>query len=352
MSGSQPAADAPAEVGLFPTPAPEPAATPAVADTTATPTTTPSETPATSLNAEGDTPTSLLEVTKKVLKEAGEPPAPDATKSEVTTPAEGTQPKAPDGTEAADADLPFHTHPRWIERQAEIKNLRSEVAAYKPEAEMHRQTLEFMAKNDLKPEDVRTGFAIMAALRKDPATAYAMLEPTIRDLRLFLGKDLPTDLREKVDAGAIDEETAAETARLRNETSFRQAAATREQEARVVQQSREAGNATASAVDQWVLAQSGQDPDFARVNPLLEGAVRALQAQYTAQGIRFDNPAAAVKLTEQAYRNVKGHLASLVPARPAIKPLPGSNATATGAIAKPGSMLEAVRQALDGTYQA
>ena len=299
--------------------------------------------------AEGDTPETLLDLTRRVLKGDGESPAPESAKTDPA--AEAASPDATEGGDAEGADKdkepPFHKHPRWQEKQREVETLRREVETFKPDAEMHRQTLGFMERNRLSPEDVRNGFAIMAAMRSDPATAYAMLEPTIRDLRAFLGHDLPADLQQRVDDGQVDETTAQETARLRNEQKFHSDRQVAARETEVAAAARDNGQATAQAVDTWVQGQQAKDLDFALVSPLLEGAIRSRQAQWAAEGKRFDTPAAAVELSEAAYRDVKAHLVKLRP-RVAVPAIPSSSSAPAGVTAQPKTSRDAIMLALRG----
>lgn len=321
----------------------EPATTTEVV-TPAEGTSTPGDTPAPP--AEGE-PKSLLDAIKKVV---ADPVASPAAKPE-TNP-DGTVKTAATVTTADDLTKPppFHEHPRWKAVIGERDGLKRNVAEMTPDAESFRQVRGFMEHHQLTPDEVKQGFAIMAALKGDPAKAWELLQPTIRDLGAFLGHELPPDLKAKVDEGLIDEPTARETARLRNTARFAEARNTVATQRTQQRDQQQAGAQVATQVDAFVATKAGSDPDYKRIEPLLAGMVRQKQAEWIAAGKSFTTVAKAVELTGEAYDAVKRHLGATVPARQAIKAVPVGNSTSTAARAAPKSMNDVVRQALAGTY--
>lgn len=341
MSGSRPAEEGqPVEIEVIPD-----TGSVEVQTTQAVETPIADGTPEGSSPTEGEKPKTLLEVTRAALRD-GNSPVPDNAKPDAK-PAEGATPKPGEAkpAEVADKDLPFNTHPRFKQVLAERSGFQRQVESLKPDADMHRATLEFMTRNHLAPDDVRNGFAIMAALRNNPAEAWRLMEPIVKDVRTFLGHELPADLSQKVTDGLVDEDTARETARLRNARVFETNRATQTQAMDSQRAAYDRASQSASAVDSWVAEQAGKDPDFAHVNPLLEGAVRSKQAEWVQAGKGFDNPQAALALVAEAYQAVKTHLSGLRPARQPSRALPASGNSSTAA-APPKTLREAVAQAL------
>jgi hypothetical protein len=309
--------------------------------------------------ADGESPQSLLDVTRQVLA-GGESPTPEdkAGTPVAASPQEGQPAPDPNTSDATktttEEQPPFHTHPAWKrviaernEARTKFEEITRERDTLRPAADMHQATLDFMGRHGLTNDEVRQSFAIMAALRSDPAQAWTLLEPTVKNLRAFLGHELPDDLKGKVDSGQIDEDTARETARLRNAASFNGERLRETQTQQVDRTVREAALQTATAVDTWVAQQAPINPDHVHVNPLLEGAVRQKQAEWTNAGKRYDNPAAAVALVQEAYRGVQSQLARMRPARQPTLKVPSGSAS-TPAAGAPTTLLEAVRRAAAG----
>jgi len=252
-------------------------------------------------NTTGDEPASLLDAIKKVVPDQASP-AKEDTKSEPEADAKADTTGA---DKEDDKPPPFHEHPRWKKVVGERDEAKRQVQELTADAVSFRQVRDYMASNSLTADEVKQGFAIMAALKNNPAQAWEMLQPTIHGLGVFLGHDLPADLKQKVEEGMVDEATARETARLRNVSQFEQ----QRSQAQVQRQQQSANEQhmtrVAGSVDQWVAAQAGSDPDFKRVEPLLAGMVLQKQREWQAQGKNFlASEQAAVQLTTEAYQKV------------------------------------------------
>lgn len=304
----------------------------------------PGDTTASPPTAEGEKPKSLLDAIRKVVAAPKASPAPDTkdpnSESKPDGVAEAKPAEAKDGEEKPP---PFHEHPRWKQVIGEREGFKRQVSELTPDATSFRQVRSYMEANSLTPADVKQGFAIMAALRNDPAKARELLEPTLRDLRVFLGDELPADLQAKVEDGSVDEATARETARLRNVSAFENQRTQQTEQRHASEQTNQAVQRVAGAVDRFVADQQAKDPDFKRVEPLLAGMVRQKQAEWANAGKPFNSVAAAVALTQEAIDTVKKHLGR--PTRQEIKPTPTSGTTSTAA-APPKTMLDAVKLGL------
>lgn len=306
----------------------------------------------------GETRESLLDVTRRALKELddanaadgegeGKGKAPDAdadasAKAKDKPEAEGAADEKSD-----DEPLPFHNHPRWKEVQRERTELRGQVAELTPDANSFRAIQGFMAENDLSPDDVKQGFAIMAALRSDPAAAWELMKPYVDVVQAHMGQVLPDDLREKVESGLIDDDTAREVASLRQKTAFREQRAQRVQQRETAQrqerEATEATQATVNAVNQWFDGQQA-DPDFQSIAPYLEGEILRTQRLWAQQGKAFNTPEAAVAVSKEAYAAIRKRLA---PTRQPVRTTPASSpAGSPNAGAAPRTMADAVMAAL------
>jgi hypothetical protein len=350
MSGSQPGAEHGAEV----TDTSTAAETTAPAETTVAEVVTPAPagepagaiagTPPAAADA---TPKTLLEATRLAVSK-GAPSTPGDSK-DGKTPVVEAKPAVAGAAAATDdknAPPPFHEHPRWKEVQGQKKALEGNVAALTPRAQSFDAITGFMNTNRLTNDDVKQGFAIMAALKTDPARAWELLQPLVTNVRAFLGHDLPADLQTQVDDGSITAAAASELVRARNQAKFlgerrvedsRQVAARDENAAAAV---------VVNSVNDWASAKATSDPDYRQIEPLLHGEVMKTQRAWHTAGKAFNTPALAVALANEAYEKVRKHLQGIRP-REAIKPA-GSNTASTAATARaaPTSLLEAIRGAV------
>lgn len=295
---------------------------------------------------------SLLDVTRNAVDEtADDPDGADGDAKAADKDGEGDA--KPESAEAdpsvsdEEAEPPFHEHPRWKKLQAERVELRQKVEFLEPDATKFRQIQDFMAGNDLTPDDVRQGFAIMAALRRDPAEAWELMKPIVQSVQAFVGNQLPDDIQEKVDTGLIDDETARELARLRHAATFKaerdQRQAAQVQQRQTQEQAEAAQQARVSAVDQWFVGQQA-DPDFEAIVPHLEGAILRTQRAWARQGRSFDAPQDAVKVAQEAFAAVRKTLA---PRRQPVRNTPSSPPPAAAPrAAQPASLMDALRASI------
>ena len=282
-------------------------------------------------DAKQSEPENLLDVVKSAVEpkaEAGEASSPSEAKTEE---AEATDPEQ--GEEAgdqADADVPFHKHPRWQEMKAERD-------AYKADADRFQQITGFMEANRLSDSEVSEGFAVMAALKSgspdELQAAYDWFAANTQRLAESLGHSLPQDIQAKVDDGLMDDSVAAEYARERAKAALLEQQSRQQQEAE--QQAQQLSQFQAlqtqmvSAVQGWEEGIKAKDPDYASKKAVLvEDQVRAI-VQRTG-GVPPRTTEEAVALAEQAYAEVNERIRAFVPKpRPITPPPAGLSARAT-----------------------
>jgi hypothetical protein len=307
-------------------------------------------TPAASSPADDDgaQPASLLDVVQDAVKKPeGEAESPTAEAQGEAQPGEaegeGDKPKSEEDQAAADAKLPFHEHPRWKEVIAERDSFREDAGRF-------RQVSSFMERHGLSAEEVGEGFDVMAKLKSgDPAAmeeARAYFERGLAQLNAALGAVLPDDLREKVENGLIDEDTAKEVAQARATAALR----TKQVESRdaaetQAEQQRELtarAQAMATAVDAEEQRLKASDPDYAKKAELVRTTCLAIVHE---TGKKPATEAEAVQLVKDAYAKVNAQLSAVVP-----KPRPMKTTTPHGSsaptIKEPKTLLEAVQAGL------
>jgi len=272
--------------------------------------------------------------------------AKEGAKPEGDTPAANADPSKTDDEQ--DANLPFGKHPRWKQVLNERNQARQQVAELEPDAAMYRDVRSYMAAHRLEPAEVQQGFAIMAALKNDPEKAWEMLSPYVEKLHGVIGLRLPDDLRQKVDDGALDEASAQEIARHRGREAVTRERDAANEQAVYAQREQAASQARIDAANAYVDELRGKDPDFAAIEPLLEGQIQAAIRRRVGSGMPLVSPDHVREVCADAVKVIKTHLKGLSrPQAGAVRPVPSSMSASSPATAPaPRSAVDVTRAAL------
>lgn len=231
-------------------------------------------------------------------------------------------------TEAVEK-LPFHNHPRWKEVQSELKEA-------KPAAEEYRKITTYMQSNGLTSQEVAEGFQIMALMKNNPAEAHKRISEYKSRLDAFVGEKLPDPIREKVDNGSIDPETAKEYAALLAQRQLEQQRAEYQQ----VELARRSQDGMRNAVVNWEQQKKSKDPEWSTKEALITDRVRSLMASE-----QPNTAEQAVALVERAYSQITDQLRKIAPQRTPINPMRSTMSSVT-ATASPKSLKEAIMRGL------
>ncbi|CAB5079018.1 hypothetical protein UFOVP145_59, partial [uncultured Caudovirales phage] len=144
-----------------------------------------------SQDAKQDEPKSLLDVVKRVTEKRPEAPEASSTTEAKSEEDPEADPDKGDDTEGkAEAELPFHNHPRF-------KELVQERNSYKAGADNYRQITEYMDETGLTGGEVAEGFAIMGLLKSGETAnlqkARDWFAERLQGLNEHLGVTLPAD---------------------------------------------------------------------------------------------------------------------------------------------------------------
>lgn len=281
--------------------------------------------------ADGVKPSTPLEAVKAALKAAGnsdEQRNSEERKSPVREESaekkEGEQQAA---DEISDEELGKHlsekANRRFRQILAERDEVRQKAVQFEAEATAYRTVVERVRATGASAEQVDQAVSLLHAINNDPARAFEMLRPIYDNLAAFVGNKLPSDLQERVDAGFIDEESAAELARLRNVSKFSSDVSERnaraqqqEEQQRAINSQREAiGRATSEWESKW----RSSDPDFQRKLPFVMSEIRAAIAE--AGGVMSAEQ--ALKIADDSLKAVNARLASILPEKREIKTVTG-----------------------------
>jgi hypothetical protein len=287
-------------------------------------------------------PRSVLDVVRAMVADgrgAEQSSSSGRTGREAATPAEGAgqeaagRPAAAAGAEEGkageedDSRLPFHNHPRW-------KQVLGERDAFRRSHEMLGGLERAMVSSGVAPEEFRTGVEIMALMRTDPASALARLAPYVDALREVTGDILPEDLGQDLDKGAITEGHAKELARLRQRDALSAAKAeegARHAHALMVHQA-------VDAITGWERQWLAKDPDYARKQPFVSDAIKAVIRE---RGFP-STVAETVRLANEVRGLVERRLQGLGPRRQEVLPVRGAG-TSQPTRPEPNSTLDVIR---------
>jgi hypothetical protein len=266
------------------------------------------------------------------------------------------------GKATADADAPLSDRPDSAEMNSyhsrtrrRVKQLldradqaTAETGKLKPLAEQFRKIDGFVQSSGLNWDEVNSGFNIMRLMKNDPFAAREALAPMMDALNKACGIELPPELRQKVDQGFVDEDTARRTAQAEARARLASQAHTRTVEQVQERQQAEAhqrhvGTVT-TAVKTFQENWQRTDPDYAAKSPLVMEKVELTLSRLARQGQTISDPAQAVKIVDDAKKAVEATFKPFM-RREAINPLPSGTVSATAG-AKPKSMVEAIAQGL------
>lgn len=230
-----------------------------------------------------------------------------------------------------------------------VKEKDGAIAELTPAATQYKRIETFVQQSGLGWDEVNAGFEIMRALKQDPFEARERLEPIMDALNKACGLELPPDLRQKVDQGYVDEDTARQLAqtqaRARLAQTQTQQVVQRVEQSRQVQQAQALRTSVSGAVKTFEQTWRSSDPDFAVKYPRVMEKVEVALSRLRGQGQQIASPQQVVQIIENAKKAVEADLKPFIQKREPINPNP-SGGLASNASSKPKSFLEAVSQGL------
>jgi hypothetical protein len=209
-------------------------------------------------------------------------------------------------------DVPFHKHPRF-------QKLLSDKKAAEVDAVRYRNVQNFLDRAGLQAAEAADGLEIMALAKVDPVKAWERLKPFAEQVAIAAGVILPPDIQQRVVAGEIARDAAADLSKARAQVQAMQAAQRFRQEQAQVQAAQAAQQALVGAATSWEADRQVKDPNFAAKVPELQREIAYLQATVgkpdTPEGVRVQ--------LEQAYKAVNAKFRAAQPAAaPAVRKQP------------------------------
>lgn len=306
--------------------------------------------PAESQDAGAQKPKSALDAALKAL-EKSKPAEAAKPKDGEESPA-SEQGKTPEGAETGkpaekDGEKGKGAHKDAASR---LNELLEERKQYLPKAQQYEQLTAWVRESGLNEKEFVNTLVVARLAKQDPVAALKMLRPVVAELEKQAGEVLPDDLREKMERGLIDEDTALEVSRSRVRASHseRRAAEALQREQDGEQTRKEAAqiHAIASEATTWEKSWAASDPDYPKLKGLVKTRVQALIIEEGAPA----SPEQARAQCQKALELVKEDLAGVLPqGKPMRVVTGGTNGTAT---ARPNNALEAARLAAQGVKVA
>lgn len=296
-------------------------------------------------------PKSSFEAVKALFKEGqATPDKPAAKPGEEPAKPEGEATK-PEGEQApTEGKQPPHkdANTRIRELVGERKTLEGKLKAAEGDVAAMGDLRQWAQSAGVTKEELWQGLGLIADVKRNPFEALPKLKALVADIEKQVGAagDLPRDLAEDIERGAITEQRAREIAEARKHREFvRQNEGEREEQQaheRRVQGLKEQGDRCTQAVQGWEGQWKGSDPDYElKKDAVMDRIVFLIQTQGLPQ-----TPEAAIAQAVQARKDVEDRMAKIRPSKPARQPVNGGDAGR--ATAQPKSSLEAARMAAAG----
>jgi hypothetical protein len=186
-------------------------------------------------------------------------------------------------------NVPFHKHPRF-------KKLIKQRNEYKNAAKKYQQIQTFMNQNSLDANEVVQGFQILGLMKKDPTKAHEVLSGVLERLASDSGLRLSEDLRERVDQGYLDEDSALELSRTRAQLHRQQEI----EQQRVNQRNQQQLNEIRQSIADYEDRLKKSDPDYDLKAAEIDDRARILVQQ---NGVP-SSVSEALALAKRAYEDV------------------------------------------------
>jgi hypothetical protein len=318
----------------------------------------PSSEPTTESTGDSQSKSSLLDAVLKVVPATTESDVLAKPKDEPAPQGE-QEPEESDqaDTETAEADdeqAPADAAPLVRKKINKLlkdrRELRREVEALRPNAEIGGELAQFATANDLSGDDISNTLRMAAMLRSgDYESFYKAVAPFVRTAQEYLGVVLPRDLADRVRAGHMTEVAAKEFARQRYDHQRSQV----ELEATTEAVSRQRIVATQAEVQRAVSSfenrLSASDPDYKAKAPSVR---RVAQALLHERGGTIQTVDDALKITKAAYEEVNRQMRAIQPQPRPTRPMPNGASQTSSARAAPKTLMEAALQGLDNARRA
>jgi hypothetical protein len=241
-----------------------------------------------------------------------------------------------------DNDVPLSKIERFREVIAEKNRYREQAeSAEKLQQDLARLEQEAQAAG-MTQEQVGNWMNMPVLLNQNPEKALQMLQDFVSQVQRQTGATLPDDLREKVEKGYVDQETAERLARAEAQANRERSRAEQSVERQTQETLRLKAESIRTAVNQFDQSLRESDPDYAAKEAYLRDRVHAMRAEL---GRPPESPEEAVAIVKEAHKQVTERLQALRPQRKPARTI-SSRGGSKPATPNPANMLEAITAAV------
>lgn len=307
----------------------------------------PSDDPAPSDEGKADSPTAEGQEQESEAESEEEPKtAPDESGEE------GGEAKEEDYS-----DVPFHNHPRFKQLIEQKNTLQAQVDELSAGAGEWDKISTFMTQHEIAPETMGRMYTAVAKANNEAAVeicdfmdavtegriddALKMARQQVSELEMLSGYQLPPEIKQRVDEGLIDEDSARELSQAQSRLQLQERLHERDRASREQEDRNSLVNGMQTAVRQWEESIRKSDPEYG----LKQEFVFDRLSRHLAKGLPATQQA-AVDLVQKIYDEVNKSPAFVNPARRETKKVVEGGESPRASAPEPKSMLEAVTRAL------
>jgi hypothetical protein len=274
---------------------------------------------ATTGDAEGED--DLLSVVRDVVGDRRETPEPEAAAPPAASEESSEETAGGEDEDEDYSNVPFANHPRFRKLLKKHNQYKAQAQQFSQDAERYNNVQNFMDAQGLGSEEAADLLIIGGLMKTNPVEAWRRARPTIQKLLIAAGEVLPDDLKQRVQAGQLNAESAMAESRARALSNSVQATRSFEQRRNDQLAQSNAQTAIVDAGNAWEAERRQRDPNFeAKLEPF-----KREMAYIQHQEGRPTSPAMMVDQFKRAYAEVNKKWQAPAPAaapvrRPAAKP--------------------------------
>ena len=246
-------------------------------------------------------------------------------------------------SELKDENLPLGKIERFKAIVAEKNEYKTELEGLRPVKSQLDQIEAKAVEAGMSNDELVNLFSLPVVLASDPDAALQTIDEFRDRLAGRLGHSLPDELKQKVDDGYMDEDSAKRLAKAEAQREFDSQRAQVTQEQAQQQAAQQRSNAIVTAVNTFDQRLRDSDPSY---DTVMQGMVKdRLLSLRNSEGLP-PTPDKAVEMAQRAFDEVRSSLQAMQPQRRQVRSVSGRGANRPAATA-PQNMLEALTAAVN-----
>ena len=260
-----------------------------------------------------------------------------------------------DDEEISEDELKFmknKTRKRFEQLQTKYREEKVKREQGEQELERHKgfttQYNDYLEKNNISSEEANQLFDIGALMKNDPQKALEAITPFYNQLMQITGNILPQDLKQQVEQGYITEQHARDLSRQKAMNQNHQYRVQQQQQQNQQQESQrnqELNTNIQSALANLEKGWQTSDPDYKLKSTRIQERVKLMWLDSSQKGQMPKTVDEAVRMAENAKKDVERELRQFMPRRP-VNPVDGGGSSTTRP--QPNSTLDVIKNVVGG----